>query len=128
MQTLPSPSQENKPHPINFVLCEGLPIEESKVVHGILLESSSPSSTCNTESKPIKVAVYNISMAGDSEELFSDVKLETMAACSATCITDGTLRLMTKVVNRLVDLEVGLVACQKCIHPLMKQNLKEKVR
>ena len=131
LQSLPSLTQVIKPSPVNFVVCEGSPTTESRVVHGVLLEAPSLASSDQTDwlkCRNIKVAVYNISMAGDSEEFFSDVKFEAVVRGLDTSVTDGMLRLMSSVVDKLSALEVGLVACQKCIHPMLKQNLTDKVR
>lgn len=39
----------------------------------------------------------------------------------------AVLRQLIAVADRLVQMEVGFVACQKCMHPLLKDYLREKV-
>ena len=39
---------------------------------------------------------------------------------------DATLMAMNTLVDQLVDMGVGLVACQKVIHPSVKRRLRQK--
>ena len=75
-----------------------------------------------------KVALYNVSMAGDTDEWFGDsIKMETSSTGHDFNIESAVLRQMLKVADWLLAAGVGVVACQKCVHPALRQYLRDKV-
>lgn len=75
-----------------------------------------------------KVALYNISMAGDTDEWFAnDIKTETASIGHDVSMANAVLQQMLKVADWLVANGVQVVACQKCVHPVLKQYFKDKV-
>ncbi|XP_072031107.1 molecular chaperone MKKS-like [Amphiura filiformis] len=111
---------------------EGFPAHQSRVLDGVLLEATKfmtvlsktvtmPQVQSGPQQGQIRVALYDISMAGDSQN-FVDVDYEFMSDVSAE---DVVVSEMMRMAERLVADEVGLVACQKVIHPTVKKFFKE---
>ncbi|XP_032231953.1 McKusick-Kaufman/Bardet-Biedl syndromes putative chaperonin isoform X2 [Nematostella vectensis] len=114
------------PSPVQFLRCEGSAVIDSRVVDGVLLQAPSVLQPHHQLiQQPVKVALYNISMATDTEEWFSDVTTTTVDV-SDSGLNTGILKQMIDVAMVLVSAGVGLVACQKCIHPTLKRFLKDR--
>ena len=136
LQSLPSNSQDSlvsvaELQPVQIVSCEGDPVSESKIIQGVILQAPDVATFQRNEalvSHHAKVALYNVSMAGDTDEWFSDnVKIETTGSGHDVNIESAVLRQMLKVADWLLATGVEVVACQKCVHPVLKQYLREKV-
>ncbi|NXY43901.1 TCPB protein, partial [Ceuthmochares aereus] len=101
-------------------------VADSTVLPGLLIETpeiqlSKPLTVKRTCSNMIKIALFSVSMSGDcfnSEEgtimVHHGISLEVLE-----------LNQLLDVGKQLVNDEVGLVVCQKVIHPSLKQYLKE---
>ena len=53
--------------------------------------------------------------------------MESNSRLSHTTFDDVIVDKLMGVASHLVDLEVGLVGCQKCVHPKVKEYLRDKV-
>ena len=112
--------------------CEGDSVKDSKIVPGVLLQAPDIP-TFQHQSKTLvshtaKVALYNISMAGDTDEWFSnDIRTETASSGVDINMTNAVLRQLLKVADWLIAAGVQVIACQKCMHPALKQYLRDKV-
>ena len=109
--------------------CEGSSIQESQLVSGVLLEAPEYPTFMNNhvfKAEQIKVALYNVSMAGDTQEWFEGVTTETAPGLFAVNIAGGVLKQMLLVADELTACGVKLVACQKCMHPALKTHLRER--
>ena len=117
--------------PVQIVTCEGDPVNESKIIQGVILQAPDVATFPRKKalvSHRAKVALYNVSMAGDTDEWFSDnIKIETTGSGHDVTIESAVLRQMLKVADWLLATGVEVVACQKCVHPALKQYLKDKV-
>ena len=111
--------------------CEGSPIQESRIYDGVLLEAPELNNLAmNYEvlgPEPLKVALFDISMAGDTQEWFEGIDTEATASAGHVDVTEGVLKQMLQVVDKLVSLGVKVVACQRCMHPALKEYLKDRV-
>ncbi|KFP06078.1 McKusick-Kaufman/Bardet-Biedl syndromes putative chaperonin [Calypte anna] len=109
-----------------IVPVKGKRVVDSAVLPGLLIETPEiqlakpliPKRTC---SNVIKVAVFSASMSGDG---FSPEEGITIVH-RGICLEMSELNQLLKVGKQLVNDEVGLVVCQKVIHPVLKQYLKE---
>lgn len=136
LQSLPSKTCKDSscsplaPLPVQIVTCEGDPVNESKILLGVLLQAPDiPTFRQNKTlvSPAAKVALYNVSMAGDTDEWFSDsVKTEATMFRHDANIESATVRQMLKVADWLISTGVAVIACQKCVHPAVKQYLRDK--
>ena len=139
LKTLPVDSpNNNSPNTIplthiELLSVEGFPTLDSRVIEGVLLERTKfMTVTCEKNAIPqvhsglregqIRVALYDISMAGDSQD-FVDVNYELLSDIS---IEDIIVAEMTKIAEKFVADDVGIVACQKVIHPSLKKFLNER--
>lgn len=106
-------------------------MNESKILLGVLLQAPDiPTFRQNKTlvSPAAKVALYNVSMAGDTDEWFSDsVKTEATIFRHDANIESATVCQMLKVADWLISTGVAVIACQKCVHPAVKQYLRDKV-
>ena len=111
--------------------CEGDSVEESRILEGVVLRAPDIA-TFQHQGKTLvgnspKVALYNISMAGDTEEWFAgDVRTETAGTGDKFSITNAVLRQIIKLSDWLVAAGVRVIACQKCVHPFIKTYLRDK--
>ena len=55
------------------------------------------------------------------------LEAESDSGLSDSAFDDMVLSKLMGVASRAVELGAGLVACQKCVHPLLKNYLEEKV-
>lgn len=137
LQSLPSKSTKDPsapvaaPQPVQIVTCEGDPVNESKIIQGVLLQAPDIATFQGNKtlvSRVTKVALYNVSMAGDTDEWFSDsIKTETASVGHDVNIASAVLQQMLKVADWLLAVGVEMIACQKCVHPALKQYLRDKV-
>jgi len=67
-------------------------------------------------------------MAGDTNEWTEGMATIAIDGVRRGDFSEGTLELMKSVAAVFVKEGVGLVACQKVIHPALKTFLKEKVK
>ncbi|XP_068695767.1 molecular chaperone MKKS-like [Montipora foliosa] len=138
VKSLPSrtPHQDSSeevlsPEPIPIVTCEGDSVEDSRILEGVVLRAPDIAIFQHQRKtlvgSTVKVALYNISMAGDTDEWFaSDVRTETTSTGDNFSITSAVLRQMIKLADWLIAVGVRVVACQKCVHPALKQYLRDK--
>lgn len=83
----------------------------------------------NKESSHIVTAVYNISLAGDEGDGFSEmVTMETTVSISCgVLVREARREEVLKFGATLVEEQVGLVLCQKCVHPSLREYLEQNV-
>ncbi|KFQ17275.1 PREDICTED: mcKusick-Kaufman/Bardet-Biedl syndromes putative chaperonin [Merops nubicus] len=110
-----------------IVPVKGRRVGDSTVLPGLLIETpeiqlAKPLNVKRTHSGMIKVALFCVSMSGDS---FSSEE-GTVTVHHGVSLEMSELNQLLSVGKQLVDDEVGLVVCQKVIHPSLKQYLKEK--
>jgi len=117
--------------PVQILTCEGDPVNESRIIRGVILQAPDVATFPRKKalvSHHAKVALYNVSMAGDTDEWFGDnVRIETTGSGHDVNIESAVLRQMLKVAYWLLATGVEVVACQKCVHPALRQYLKDKV-
>ena len=120
------------PAPVQMVTFEGDSVKDSKILEGVLLQAPNIP-TFQHHSKTLvdctaKVALFNISMAGDTNEWFgSDVRTEAASSDGNMNMTNAVLQQMIKVADWLMSVGVQVIACQKCVHPAVKQYLRDRV-
>lgn len=106
-------------------------MEESRILEGVVLRAPDIA-TFQHQRKTLlgnspKVALYNISMAGDTEEWFAgDVRTETTGTGDKFSLTNAVLRQIIKLSDWLVAAGVRVIACQKCVHPFLKTYMRDK--
>ncbi|CAH1263342.1 MKKS [Branchiostoma lanceolatum] len=117
---------------IEYVCVEGCSIKDSRLVDGVLFETPKITKQYLAKVTPrkvqlqggaetIKVALFNTSLSGDSEE-FVDAAYEADASVSGD---DTVFRHLMQVAAHLVQLQVGVLACQKVVHPGVQKYLAE---
>ncbi|NXH16183.1 TCPQ protein, partial [Bucco capensis] len=109
-----------------IVPVKGRRVMDSAVFPGLLIEtpeiqSAKPLTVKRTCSNMVKVALFCVSMAGDC---FSHEE-GTITLHHGISLEMSELNQLLDVGKQLVNDEVGLVVCQKVIHPSLKQYLKE---
>ncbi|NWQ65016.1 TCPQ protein, partial [Neopipo cinnamomea] len=109
-----------------IVPVKGRRVMDSTVLPGLLIETpeiqlGKPLAVKRTGSNMIKIAVFCVSMSGDG---FSPEE-GTVAVHHGISLEMSELNQLLNVGKQLVNDEVGLVVCQKVIHPSLKQYLKE---
>ena len=120
------------PAPVQIVTFEDDSVKDSKILEGVLLEAPNIP-TFQHQSKTLvdrtaKVALFNISMAGDTDEWCGDgVRIETASIDVNINMMNAVLQQMLKVADWLMSVGVQVIACQKCVHPTLKQYLRDKV-
>jgi len=121
-------SSAESQHNLQYLTIEGLPPAESYLTDGMLY--SVPSIPAyRTEPLSVKrrgsdvlVAVFNVSFAGDSSETLDS----TILSEGSAVIDEMILEKMMSLCNTLVSLGVGVVACQRVIHPEVKRRLRRE--
>ncbi|XP_009554787.2 molecular chaperone MKKS [Cuculus canorus] len=101
-------------------------VVDSTVLPGLLIETPEIQwakllTVKRTCSNMIKIALFSVSMSGDS---FSPEE-GTITVHHGISLEALELNQLLDVGKQLVSDEVGLVVCQKVIHPSLKQYLKE---
>nr|XP_054758614.1 molecular chaperone MKKS-like [Lytechinus pictus] len=118
---------------VQLIGVEGEMPSESHIVEGILIEAPDipafftkdlqvPRIETGPDAGCVRVVLFNISLSGDSEE-YTDVRFELAPGVTAEA---SNLKAMRDLVDQLVDMRVGLIACQKVIHPSIKSYLRQK--
>ncbi|XP_078086469.1 molecular chaperone MKKS isoform X2 [Mustelus asterias] len=109
-----------------IVPIEGQCVTDSCVLSGILIEIFASHSTTIDITKLtfgcIKIAVFVVSMSGD----VVDSGNGTWEVASDFSPEDESLAQLLKMGRQLVCDQVHLVLCQKVIHPILKQYLREQ--
>ncbi|NXP48985.1 TCPB protein, partial [Heliornis fulica] len=109
-----------------IVPVKGRRVVDSTVLPGLLIEAPEIQlvetlTVKRTCSKLIKVAVFCVSMAGD----LPSHEEGTITVHHGISLEMAELNQLLNVGKQLVDDEVGLVVCQKVIHPSLKQYLRD---
>ncbi|XP_056148291.1 McKusick-Kaufman/Bardet-Biedl syndromes putative chaperonin [Lampris incognitus] len=106
------------------VSVEGLPVKDSSVFPGLLVEIPEilyPGIIENDSSAPLKMVLYTASLSGDLFEL-GDGSLEVNAHVDTESqMLDQLLELGSQAVKD----EVKLFVCQKVIHPVLQHYLRQ---
>ncbi|XP_042189264.1 McKusick-Kaufman/Bardet-Biedl syndromes putative chaperonin isoform X2 [Callorhinchus milii] len=109
-----------------IVSAEGQRVSDSRVFPGLLIQISiSHSRTIQFAKRtlgPFKVALFDVSMSGE----VVDSGIGTWVVESGSCLEDWSLTQLMRVGKQLARDQVGLVLCQKVIHPILKQYLWEQ--
>ncbi|NXW57681.1 TCPB protein, partial [Eurystomus gularis] len=109
-----------------IVPVKGRRVVDSTVLPGLLIETPEiplvkPLTVKRTCSNMIKTALFCVSMSGDC---FSPEE-GTVTVHHGVSLEMSELNQLLHIGKQLVNDEVGLVVCQKVIHPSLKQYLKE---
>ncbi|XP_027670308.1 McKusick-Kaufman/Bardet-Biedl syndromes putative chaperonin [Falco rusticolus] len=109
-----------------IVPVKGRRVVDSVVLPGLLIETpeiqlAKPPTVKRTCSNMIRIALFCVSMSGDS----FNPEEGTITVHHGISIETLELNQLLNVGKQLVNDEVGLVVCQKVIHPSLKQYLKE---
>uniref|UniRef100_A0A6G1RD34 Molecular chaperone MKKS n=1 Tax=Hypotaenidia okinawae TaxID=2861861 RepID=A0A6G1RD34_9GRUI len=109
-----------------IVPVKGRRVVDSTVLPGLLIEApeiqlAKPLTIKRTSSNLIKIAVFCVSMAGD----LPNTEEGTVIVHHGISLEMSELNQLLEVGKQLVNDEVGLVVCQKVIHPSLKQYLKD---
>ncbi|NXK67329.1 TCPB protein, partial [Sylvietta virens] len=105
---------------------KGRRIVDSTVFPGLLIEIreiqlGKPLAVKRTSSNMIKIALFSVSMSGDG----FNPEEGTVAVHHSISLEVSELNQLLNVGMQLVKDEVGLVVCQKVMHPSLKQYLKK---
>lgn len=111
--------------------CLYIPVKEKRVMDstvysGLLIEMPEfyPAATLPVQSavsNTIKVALFRMSLSGD----LADLGEGTLVVHHGVSLEAAVLDQLLILGKQMVDDSVGLVICQKVIHPALKQCLKE---
>lgn len=109
-----------------IVPVKGRRVVDSTVLPGLLIETpefqlGKPLAVKRTGSNMIKTALFSVSMSGDG----FNPEEGTIAVHHGVSLEMSELNQLLNVGKQLVKDEVGLVMCQKVMHPSLKQYLKE---
>ena len=114
---------------VRYVSFEGLHPSSSQIIDGILFPSPNVPAYAKAcihakcgENGLIKVALFNISLSGDSEQ-YIDATYELREGLD---LSEIVLEKIKDCVDGLVQDGVGLIACQKVVHPTVKKQCKEQ--
>ncbi|NXT73086.1 TCPQ protein, partial [Zapornia atra] len=127
MLTVPSHAEANAVLGKCLIIpVKGRRVVDSTVLPGLLIEApeiqlAKPLTVKRTSSNLIKIAVFCVSMAGD----IPNTEEGTVTVHQGISLEMSELNQLLKVGKQLVNDEVGLVVCQKVIHPSLKQYLKD---
>jgi len=115
-------------HNLQYLTIEGISPAESFMTDGMLYAMPSipvyktkPISVERRNTR-ILVAVFNLSFAGDTSETMDS----TILSEDSTAIDRIILQKMMTLCDDLVSLGVGVVACQRVIHPEIKRRLRRE--
>ncbi|NWW36801.1 TCPB protein, partial [Panurus biarmicus] len=105
---------------------KGRRVMDSTVFPGLLIETleiqlGKSLAVKRTDSNMIKIALFSVSMSGDG----FNTEEGTIAVQHGVSLEVSELNQLLNVGKQLVKDEVGLVVCQKVMHPSLKQYLKE---
>ncbi|MBN3320319.1 MKKS protein, partial [Atractosteus spatula] len=107
-----------------FVSVEGHRAMDSALFPGLLVEMPemlSPSDLKRLDQRAVTLALFNTSLSGDLSET-GDGTLEVSCGLSPEA---AVLELLLRMGKQIVSDSVALLACQKVVHPVLKQYLKE---
>ncbi|KAK2523136.1 molecular chaperone MKKS [Columba livia] len=109
-----------------IVPVKGRRVVDSTVLPGLLIEApeiqlAKPITVKRTCSDMIKTALFCMSMSGD----LCNSEGGVITVPQGICLEMSELNQLLNIGKQLVDAEVGLVVCQKVIHPSLKQYLQE---
>lgn len=127
MFTIPCPGETNAAlGKCVIVPVKGRRVVDSTVLPGLLIETpemqlAKPLTVKRACSDMIKVALFCVSMSGDC----CSAGEGTITVCQGASLEVSELNQLLSVGKQLVNDEVGLVVCQKVIHPCLKQYLQE---
>ncbi|XP_059162975.1 molecular chaperone MKKS-like [Physella acuta] len=140
VESIPDLPDENKVRfsdGINVLCFENRHLKESRLEKGLLLEYPEFSALHGVKEVKLKtvslgiegdfviqVALFICSLSGDAEEV-TDATFEIYSNAVEKVDKSVVLKI-AEMVNRLENLNVGLVLCQKVIHPNLKGILKAK--
>lgn len=114
---------------VYMVSLEGEPVGKSTLLHGLLLQSPEIASY-SVQTLPIRtaeehgdilVAVVTVSMSGDTDEV-GTMKFEAHISIDTD---DFFLHVLEEFCNQLVASGVGLLLCQRVVHPRLKRLLRD---
>lgn len=118
-------------HTINFMEQIGPSSEETSLVDGIMFETPQiptykkmpplKEKLTRDGDKVIRVAIINVSMAGDSEE-YEEARYELNPDMDMASLVEKRIIVLAR---RLMEDNVGIVACQKVVSPSVKKILRE---
>ncbi|XP_060800100.1 McKusick-Kaufman/Bardet-Biedl syndromes putative chaperonin isoform X3 [Neoarius graeffei] len=105
------------------VALEGQPVSDSAVYPGVLVEVPILHSVelKNRNPGPYKIVLFGTSLSGDCSEI-GEAALEIKVGINPWMVV---LEQLLKLGERVVQDGVGVFACQKVIHPVLQQYLKE---
>ncbi len=116
--------------PIQHLAIEGMPVSQSHMLEGIMFPAPHIPVYRNKAlvfrkdhiDKPgwIKVALFNISLAGDTTD-HCEEKYEMPQGLDAGKVV---VSQMERCAESLISLDIGLVVCQKVVHPHIKKCLR----
>ena len=129
-----SASQNPTEGTINYVSLEGRPASESKLHDGVLFATPQiPTYRMRQPQIPhrpdgsIRVAVFTVSLAGDFEDIVdTPYELINDHPTGGPDLQAAVLSALEDQVEGLVGAGVGLVCCQRVVHPTVKQKLRAK--
>lgn len=142
VETFLSSFNDGKSGNVQYVTVEGLPVTDSELLEGILFEVPQIA-TYLTKGNPIhdikklnlslenndqklisciKVFSVGISLSGDSDSFLDDVTYEITTDIT---LADAIVKKIMVLAKFCVDENVGLLACQKVVHPRVKAFLSE---
>ncbi|KAJ0066708.1 hypothetical protein NL108_002318 [Boleophthalmus pectinirostris] len=98
---------------------EGLPVTDSTIFPGLLLEMPDPMGLPNCEL--LRTIIFTVSLAGDLSELGEGTVEVHKGADMEAQILDQLLKTGEQVLKE----EVKLFMCQKVIHPVLQQYLRD---
>ncbi|XP_026790936.3 McKusick-Kaufman/Bardet-Biedl syndromes putative chaperonin [Pangasianodon hypophthalmus] len=106
------------------VTLEGPPVSDSAVFPGLLVEVPILQSVDlkNRNPGPCKIVLFGTSLSGDCSEI-GEAALEIQVGINPEKVV---LEQLLKLGERVVQDGVGVFACQKVIHPVLQQYLKER--
>lgn len=134
LKTTPDKRETKKANAdVQYVCVGGRRPAHSYVTNGLFIDSPQIP-TCRTMPLAVRrvpdgarrglvaTVLYGVSMAGDAEDNL-DVEFEVASDLSVDAVV---LDEMLKIVGDLVERGVGLVVCQKVIHPEVKRHLRNR--
>ncbi|KAL2083680.1 hypothetical protein ACEWY4_021453 [Coilia grayii] len=125
LQTIPTnPSDSVRLGRTVMVALEGEAVEKSAVLPGVLIDMPEifPSEAVEKfESSPCRVAVFNASLSGD----LSEIGKTALEIHHGADLEANILDKLLKLGEQMTKDGVKLVMCQRVIHPVLQQYLRE---
>lgn len=125
---LSSVKDDNKnTNSVLILTAEGKSVNQSRHVPGILMLYPEISSSCErklhliTKDKKIVVALVTTSMSGDSEEVMQGRYQQNIEVDAEQTV----IKCMKSFCHCIKDCGVGIVMCQKVVHPIIKSQLRQ---